>query len=162
MKAIEKLQKYFIRKIPALRELDYWQQLDSLNMISLQRRLKRYRIIYIWKILEHQVPNCGILKGLVTPRDYEFFLSKNHVIEKILKFFFANSFSLVILKNPHSNLQNFTFSECKNDLAGLLHHNQSQLLPSQLLQHVGQEPHLHEPQHIVLLLHIHQPLSSFL
>ena len=87
MKAIEKLQKYFIRKIPALRELDYWQQLDSLNMISLQRRLKRYRIIYIWKILEHQVPNCGILKGLVTPRDYEFFLSKNHVIEKILKFF---------------------------------------------------------------------------
>ena len=43
-----------------------------------------------------------------------------------------------------------------------LHHNQSQLLPSQLLHHVGQEPHLQEPQHVVLLLHIHQPFSSYL
>ena len=31
----------------------------------------------------------------------------------------------------------------------------------QLLQHVGQDPHLQEPQHFVLLLDIHQPLSSY-
>ena len=31
-----------------------------MKMLSLQRRLERYRIIYIWKILEGQVPNCGI------------------------------------------------------------------------------------------------------
>ena len=60
VKAIEKLQKDFINRIPALRELDYWQQLDSLQMLSLQRRLERYRILYVWKILEHKVPNCGI------------------------------------------------------------------------------------------------------
>ena len=29
-------------------------------MLSLQRRLERYRIIYIWKILEGLAPNCGI------------------------------------------------------------------------------------------------------
>ena len=29
-------------------------------MISLQRRQERYRIIYIWKILEDLAPNCGI------------------------------------------------------------------------------------------------------
>ena len=31
-------------------------------MLSIQRRLERYRIIYCWKILEDQVPNCGISK----------------------------------------------------------------------------------------------------
>ena len=29
------------------------------------------------------------LKGLLTPRDYGFFLSENHVMEEILKFFFG-------------------------------------------------------------------------
>ena len=31
-----------------------------MKMLSLQRRLERYRIIYLWKILEGQAPNCGI------------------------------------------------------------------------------------------------------
>ena len=31
-----------------------------MNMLSLQRRLERYRIIYSWKVLESLVPNCGI------------------------------------------------------------------------------------------------------
>ena len=29
-------------------------------MLSLQRRLEKYHNLYVWKILEHQVPNCGI------------------------------------------------------------------------------------------------------
>ena len=36
----------------------------------------------------HQYQVCP--KGLVTPRDHGFFPSKNHVIEEILNFFFAN------------------------------------------------------------------------
>ena len=40
VKAIEKLQKDFINRIPALRELHYWQQL------SLDQRLERYCILY--------------------------------------------------------------------------------------------------------------------
>ena len=57
---IEKLQKDFFKKIPEMRDLDYWEQLKHMKMLSLQRRLERYRIIYIWKILEGLVPNCGV------------------------------------------------------------------------------------------------------
>ena len=38
----------------------YWECLKQMNMISMQRRLERYRVIYIWKILEKLAPNCGI------------------------------------------------------------------------------------------------------
>ena len=57
---VEKLQKDFLNRIPALRGNNYWQKLQILMMISLQRRQERYRIIYIWKILEGLAPNCGI------------------------------------------------------------------------------------------------------
>ena len=57
---VEKLQKDFLNRIPELRGENYWQKLKSLKMISLQRRQERFRIIYIWKILEGQAPNCGI------------------------------------------------------------------------------------------------------
>ena len=57
---IERLQKDFLNRIPALRGNNYWQKLKILKMISLQRRQERYRIIYIWKILEGIAPNCGI------------------------------------------------------------------------------------------------------
>ena len=60
VQTIEKLQKDFFRKIPAIRDLNYWEQLQNMKMLSLQRRLERYRIIYIWKTLEGLVPNCGI------------------------------------------------------------------------------------------------------
>ena len=29
-------------------------------MLSQKRRIERYKIIYIWKVLEGKVPNCGI------------------------------------------------------------------------------------------------------
>ena len=60
VQAIEKLQKDFFKRVPALRDLDYWQQLAQLKILSLQRRLERYRILYIWKIIEGKVPNCGV------------------------------------------------------------------------------------------------------
>ena len=34
--------------------------MKQMNMISMQRRLERYRVIYAWKILEKLAPNCGI------------------------------------------------------------------------------------------------------
>ena len=58
---IEKVQVSFIRKINGLHGLDYWQQLAKLNLYSLQRRRERYRIIYIWKVLEGIVPDFGII-----------------------------------------------------------------------------------------------------
>ena len=60
IQSIEKLQKDFLNKIPAVRELNYWEQLKQLKMISLQRRLERYTVLYVWKILEGLSPNCGI------------------------------------------------------------------------------------------------------
>ena len=40
-----------------MRHLDYWAQLKKLHLYSLERRRERYIIIYIWRILEHQVPD---------------------------------------------------------------------------------------------------------
>ena len=57
---IEKLLRDFTRRIPELREMNYWQRLEKLAMNSEQRRLERYQIIYIWKIINGLVPNCGI------------------------------------------------------------------------------------------------------
>ena len=58
---IEKVQVCYVRKIIGLSNLDYWQQLARLGLYSLQRRRERYRIIYIWKVLEEMVPNFGII-----------------------------------------------------------------------------------------------------
>ena len=38
---LEKIQKNFLRKIPSLSHLSYWEQLASLKMYSIQRRLER-------------------------------------------------------------------------------------------------------------------------
>ena len=55
--ALEAVQKSFVRKIDGARGMSYWEQLKSLKLYSLQRRRERYIIIYIWRILEGQVPN---------------------------------------------------------------------------------------------------------
>ncbi len=61
LQKIESLQRSFTSYIPSLRHLNYWERLDALKLYSLERRFERYRIIYIWKILEHKVPNYGII-----------------------------------------------------------------------------------------------------
>ena len=57
---IEKVERDFFRKIPALCGLSYWDQMNRMKMLSLQRQLERYRIIYSWKVLANLVPNCGL------------------------------------------------------------------------------------------------------
>ena len=37
----------------------YYQQLRYLKLYSLQRRRERFMIIYVWRIVEGQVPNVG-------------------------------------------------------------------------------------------------------
>ena len=59
IQALEMVQRTFIRKISGMNDLSYWEQLKKLNLYSLERRRERYRIIYIWKILEQRVPNIG-------------------------------------------------------------------------------------------------------
>ena len=40
--------------------MNYWARLQTLKMYSQERRMERYRIIYVWKILKGVVPNCGV------------------------------------------------------------------------------------------------------
>ena len=42
-----------------MKGLDYWQRLKCLKMLYQCRRMERCRAIYMWKILEGLVPNCG-------------------------------------------------------------------------------------------------------
>jgi hypothetical protein len=60
IQTIEKLQKNFFNKIPAIRGLNYSEQLQKIKMLSLQRRQERYRILYTGKTPEGLVPNYGI------------------------------------------------------------------------------------------------------
>ena len=57
---IERLQRKFTSKIEEVKHLNYWDRLKELKLYSLQRRRERCTIIYIWKILEHMVPNFDI------------------------------------------------------------------------------------------------------
>ena len=41
---------------------NYWKRQKVCQMLSQQRRMERYKILYIWKILEGEVPNYGITK----------------------------------------------------------------------------------------------------
>ena len=43
--------------ISTQRNLSYWDQLHHLRLYSLEWRRERYLIIYVWRILEAQVPN---------------------------------------------------------------------------------------------------------
>ena len=60
MMTIEKLFYDFSKQVPEVRTLDYWTRLEKMQILSQERRIERYRIIYIWKILEGFVPNCGV------------------------------------------------------------------------------------------------------
>ena len=54
---IEKTKRSFTRYISGMQSLSYPERLAVLTLYSLQRRRERYIIIYVWKILECQVPN---------------------------------------------------------------------------------------------------------
>ena len=60
MLAIEKLFFDFSSRIPEVRTQNYWARLKHLKMLSQERRMERYRIFYIWKIIEQKAPNCGV------------------------------------------------------------------------------------------------------
>ena len=57
IQSLEMVQRTFLRKIKSISNLTYWEQLKKLRMFSQERRRERYSIIYVWRILEEQVPN---------------------------------------------------------------------------------------------------------
>ena len=61
---LEIVQWSFIRKINDHHLKTYWDRLKNYKIYSLERRRERYQIIYIWKILEHLVPNINESDGI--------------------------------------------------------------------------------------------------
>ena len=57
---IESLFRFFSHQIKSISELNYWDRLSALKLYSQKRRMERYRIIYVWKIIEGIAPNVGI------------------------------------------------------------------------------------------------------
>ena len=66
IKQLEAIQWSFLRKFAGSSGNDYWECLKNMNMYSLERRRERYRIIYVWKVLENMVPN---INNQITARD---------------------------------------------------------------------------------------------
>ena len=60
LQRIKGLQRAYTKKAPEISHLSYRERLRHMKINSQQRRLERYRMIYIWKILEGLSPNCGI------------------------------------------------------------------------------------------------------
>ena len=57
---LEDVQKQFTHKIAGLRDLNYYERLSALDLMSLQRRRERYIIIHMWKILNGKAPALSI------------------------------------------------------------------------------------------------------
>ena len=60
MDKLEKVQYHFTNLIPELRNFYSKTRLSKLKMLSVQRRINRYRILYTRKIFLNKVPNPGI------------------------------------------------------------------------------------------------------
>ena len=60
LQTIEKILKDYTGRIPEVRHLTYWERLKALKMNSLQRRFERYKILYVWKILDGRVPEANV------------------------------------------------------------------------------------------------------
>ena len=51
------MQRTFTSRIAGCQDLDYWERLQKLSLMSLQRRRERFIIIHMWKILHGTTSN---------------------------------------------------------------------------------------------------------
>jgi hypothetical protein len=54
---VESVQRTFTSRISNMRELNYWDRLKELHLMSIQRRHERYFMIYMFKLRTSLVPN---------------------------------------------------------------------------------------------------------
>ena len=57
---LEGLLKSYSQGVYGLDKLNYWSRLKGMRLSSIQRRMERYRILYIWKVVNGLVPNFGL------------------------------------------------------------------------------------------------------
>ncbi len=68
IEAIESIQRNFTRRINSCKDLNYWEGLKKLKLLSLQRRRERYIIIHTWKIMHGLAPNDIQMQFKENPR----------------------------------------------------------------------------------------------
>ena len=49
---LESVSRHFTAQVAGLEGLDYWDRLQALKLYSQERRRERYRIIFVWKVLQ--------------------------------------------------------------------------------------------------------------
>ena len=54
---LEAIQRTVTSKIAGMENLNYWERLKALNLLSLQRRRERYQMIHLWKVSQGIIPN---------------------------------------------------------------------------------------------------------
>ena len=65
---VEETQRHFTRRIESCSGMGYWDRLQHLKILSLQRRRERYMIIHVWKVLHKVVPDSTGLLFTEHPR----------------------------------------------------------------------------------------------
>ena len=68
IQALENIQRQFTRRIENMAQFDYWERLEKLRLMSLQRRRERYSIIHMWKIHNGAAPNSTNTRFYHHPR----------------------------------------------------------------------------------------------
>ena len=58
---LKRVQRLFTRNISGLRNFSYWDRLSLLKLFSIERRMERYQIIYLFKCLHELAPNPGVV-----------------------------------------------------------------------------------------------------
>ena len=57
---LEAVQRTYTYRTDGMENLNYWERLQSMNLQSIQRRHERYKVIYLWKIINGLVPQCDV------------------------------------------------------------------------------------------------------
>ena len=57
---LESIQRTYTCNTDGLDTFNYWDRLKHMNIQSIQRRHERYKILYIWKIMNGLVPQCNL------------------------------------------------------------------------------------------------------
>ena len=65
---LESVQKVFTSKISGMTELNYWDRLRQLSLMSLQRRRERYIILHMWNVLHSTTSNDLNIEFVHRPR----------------------------------------------------------------------------------------------
>ena len=117
MGAIEGPLRAFTRRMKGCNELNYWQRLKYTGMNSCERRIERFKILYMWKVIQGYVPSLGFTtqndsrrgRMIVTDRPTGKVRSVRTLKEKSLQFEGPRIFNSLpkVIRNMNGSLTEF-------------------------------------------------------